>query len=225
MLTESTEMYLQVIYRLTEKEPQASVGAIARALGFSLSTVSEKVKKLTADGLVRHEWREQVSLTRNGRQAALRTLRKRRLVETFLYRLAGYGIDELYEEACRLEHVISERMADALDRLLEHPGQDPHGHPIPTREGLLPRRELPRLSEVEEGVAVMVSQLRTADPELLKYAFSLGLIPGTHCSVVSKAPLDGPVRVNIGSEDVAIALSLATLVEVEEVRVKLAGER
>ena len=214
MLSESSEMYLQAVYRLTEKERGVSISAIARVLGHSLSTVSERVSRLAAAGYLSHEWREGVSLTERGHRAACRTLRKRRLIETFLFQLADYGIHELYEEACRLEHLISDRFADALDRILGFPLHDPHGHPIPTQDGMIRTEPREALSETREGNPVRIAQLRTNNPDILSYAFLLGLVPGRICTVIEKAPLQGPVTVEIGSGRVAISLAIASIIDV-----------
>lgn len=214
-LSESSEMYLQVIWRLTEREREVSVSDIAKAMGHSLSTVSEKIVRLTEGGLLRHEWREGVSMTPKGRQAACRTIRKRRLLETFLFKMAGYGIHELHEEACRLEHVISERLSDALDRLLGYPMHDPHGHPIPARDGSFRPELLEPLSEVDEGRTVRIAQLRSADPEVLEYTARLGLLPGRSCTVMQKAPFQGPLTIADGSERIAIAFEIASIIDVQ----------
>jgi len=217
MLTESTEMYLQAVWRLTERTPQATIGAIAEHMGLSLSTVSEKVRRLSEAGLLRHEWREQVSLTKKGRTAALGTLRKRRLLETFLFERAGYGVDELHTEACRLEHVISDRLADELERLLGYPERDPHGHPIPGKDGSVARLALPTLLEVGEEEDLMVVELNTTDPEVLKYAFGIGLIPGAPCRVAERSPLRGPVSVEVDAGLKALSCELAGIVGVERI--------
>lgn len=214
-LSESSEMYLQVIWRLTEKGGEVSVSDIARAMGHTLSTVSEKIVRLTVGGFLRHEWREGVSMTPKGRKAACRTLRKRRLLETFLFRMAGYGIHELHEEACRLEHLISERLSDALDRMLGYPMHDPHGHPIPARDGSVRKELLEPLSAVDEGRTVRIAQLRSADPDVLEYAARLGLLPGKSCTVIQKAPFQGPLTIADGSERVAIAFEIAAIIDVQ----------
>jgi len=214
-LSESSEMYLQVIWRLTEKEREVSVSDISRAMGHSLSTVSEKIVRLTKAGFLRHEWREGVSITPKGRKSACRTIRKRRLIETFLFNMAGYGIHELHEEACRLEHVISERLSDALDRMLGYPRCDPHGHPIPDRDGAIAEEPLTALSSADEGRTVRIARLRSVDREVLEYAARVGLLPGRSFSVVEKAPLQGPLTLADSSgERMAISLDIASLIDI-----------
>jgi len=214
-LSESSEMYLQVIWRLTEKEREVSVTDIARAMGFSLSTVSERIVRLTDAGYLHHEWRERVSLTDKGRLVACRVIRKRRLIETFLFRMAGYGIHELHSEACKLEHVISDRLADALDRMLGYPLHDPHGHSIPERDGSVIDEPLEPLSDVESGQTVKIARLRSVNPEVLEYAANIGLVPGRSFTVVEKAPLQGPLTLTDESERIAISFEIASMIDIQ----------
>lgn len=207
-------MYIQTIFRLTRKQPSASISEIASALGFSLSTVSEKVKHLTIEGYLVHEWREHVCLSGKGRFIACKIFRKRRLIETFLFRHAGYGLHEVHEEACRLEHVISERLADALETMLDFPKTDPHGHDIPSKEGIMPERNLATLAETEDRSAVTIAALQTTDPELLKYIGDMGLIPGVICTILDKAPFDGPIRILVNGRILPLSVSMASLIEV-----------
>ena len=128
-------MYLITIYRLTRNDNSyAHTKEIAQGLNVSLPSVSEQLKKLSERGYVNYEWIQGANLTDEGEHIALSVLRKHRIIETFLIKIAGYAIDEVYEEACMLEHVVSDR----LDRMLGNPVSDPNGHPIPDREGNIP---------------------------------------------------------------------------------------
>ena len=216
MLSESTEMYLLSIYRLTEQQPAATISEIAHTMNLSLSSVSEKVKRLTENGLLEHEWRENVVLSQEGKKIALKMLRKRRLLQLFLVKMAGYDLYEVDEEACRLEHVISDRLADALDEMLDHPKLDPHGHPIPSVDGNdLCKQALP-LSKAQLGQKLKVCQLHAFDIEQVKYIHRLGLTPGVVCEVIDKAPFDGPLVIQIGERQHPIAKNLASFIGVEQ---------
>lgn len=213
MPSESSEMYIQTVFRLTEEKPSASISEIAASLGYSLSTVSEKVKHLTCDGYLEHEWREGVKLSEKGRISACKMLRKRRLIELFLYRFANYGLHEVHEEACRLEHVISERLADAFDAMLGSPQCDPHGHLIPSKEGEMQQRNLRSLAETENGTTVVIGALHTTDPELLKYISDMGLVPDVSCRLIDKAPFNGPIRVVVKGREIMLSASLASIIK------------
>jgi DtxR family Mn-dependent transcriptional regulator len=215
MTTESTEMYLETVYRLTEEAEYTKVSDIAYALGLNLSSVSEKVKKMAEEGLLEHQWREVVSLSEAGKQRALRILRKRRLIETFLFNLAGYEFDEVHEEACRLEHIISDRLADSLESILGFPQRDPHGHPIPSRDGVINHRRGLSLSQISGGKTVRIIEFYRMDDERLRYLRELGLKPQISCKVLQVAPFYGPLTIEVGQDTITIDHALASLVSVE----------
>ena len=215
MLSESSEMYLQTVFRLSEKNNEVTIGQIAEAIGHSLSTVSEKVKRLTGQGLLLHEWREGVALSQKGKRVAGKLLRKRRLIETFLVRKAGYSPYEVHQDACRLEHVVSDRLTEALDKMLDHPERDPHGHPIPSAEGDYRIRNTVPLSKIDTEVTAEISAILTTDIEVLKYIDHLGLKPESVCRIIEKAPFDGPLTISVNGKNIAVAPSIASLIEVE----------
>jgi DtxR family Mn-dependent transcriptional regulator len=217
MNSESTEMYLETVYRLTEEAEYTTVSSIAHALGLQLSTVSEKVKRLANEGLLEHQWREGVSLSEAGKHRALKILRKRRLIETFLVNLADYDFDEVREEACQLEHVISDRLTESLEKLLGFPPRDPHGHPIPSRDGVINHRKGIPLSFITSGKTVKIIEFYEMDDERLHYLRELGIKPQITCIVRQVAPFDGPLTIEIGQQTIAIARSLASLIGVEPI--------
>jgi DtxR family Mn-dependent transcriptional regulator len=214
MLTESTEMYLKAIYRLTQREAYASTSGLAAALGVSPASVSEKIKSLAEQDYLIHEWREGVALTTKGRKVALNVLRKHRLVGTFLVQKAGYEIDEIYDEACQLEHAVSDRLINRFEEILGYPTVDPLGNPIPDREGRVTPRHYRMLSEMAVGKTVVVQALETEDSERLRYLRTLGLVPGSEVVISDVAPFDGPLTVTVGKKKVAIAPALAAIVGV-----------
>lgn len=209
MLTESTEMYLITVYRLTCNVREASIRDIAARMNVSLASASEKVKHLTEQGYLHHEWREGVALSEQGRQIALRVLRKNRLIAAFLVQMADYQIDEVPEEACRLEHAISDRLADRLEALLGYPQVDPHGYPIPSRDGTIAMDSYPSLADASPGDTVMVQCLHDLDSQRLRYIRTLGLLPGTQLVVRDVAPFEGPITLEVGTSTVVIARALA----------------
>ncbi len=217
MATESTEMYLITIYRLTLKAMYASTSDIAATLDVSLPSVSEKVRRLAEQGYVYHEWRQGVSLTARGREVALNVLRKHRLAATFLVQMAGYLLDEVYEEACRLEHVMSDRLADRLEELLGYPRVDPYGYPIPGKDGTIAMEHYPTLACVSAGATVVVQRINDLDQARLRYISELGLVPNAQVEVLEVAPFEGPLVLKIDDRTVAIAYAIACEIEVEEV--------
>lgn len=215
MASESTEMYLSVIYRLTCKAERATVSEIASALGISLPSVSEKVKHLADQQLVLHEWREGVSLTAKGTRIALKMLRKRRLIETFLVELAGYELDEVHEDACRLEHAVSDRLADRLDAILGHPDMDPHGHPIPTREGTVSQVCYVPLSEFRPGDELVCRRLECLmKPDSLSFLCEKGITPGARFRVESVDEETGVFTLRLRRERIDVAPELVDAIRV-----------
>jgi len=217
MLSESTEMYLITVYRLTDDgRPFASITETANMLGIKHSSASEKVRRLAEQGYLRHDQREGVALTDEGRRIAVNVLRKHRLIKTYMVNLGGYTLDEVYDEACRLEHAITDRFADSLERLLNYPEVDPHGYPIPTRDGQVARLNYASLNDFSPGDVVIVRRIEAHNQEKLTYLRELGLVPGAAVTVESIAPFDGPLMLRIAGRPsfVHIAPSLAQEVEV-----------
>jgi DtxR family Mn-dependent transcriptional regulator len=181
-------------------------------LGVSPPSVSERIKRLAEQDLLNHEWREGTTLTDRGERIAISVLRKHRLIETFLVEKAGYDLDEVHDEACKIEHAISERLADQLAIMLDNPQLDPHGHPIPTKQGEVAAPKTMPLVDVAPGQTVIIHQVSDWDQEQLSYLKNLGLIPGTVLTILDQAPFDGPIT--LGLNDTTVALSRAMAQEV-----------
>ena len=153
---------------------------LAARLGLAPSSVTEMVKKLTVQGLVEHALYGTIVLTSRGRAEALRMVRRHRLIETWLVSEFGYGWDEVHDEAEVLEHVVSDRMIDAIDARLGYPTADPHGDPIPGADGVVPPARGVRLSELASTVTeVRVARISDSDPEVLRMLEARGIGVGT----------------------------------------------
>jgi DtxR family Mn-dependent transcriptional regulator len=209
MRTEATEMYLITVYRLTRLAPRASTKDIATLLNISQPSVSEQLKRLTQQGYLNYQWREGATLTEKGERIAINVLRKHRLLETFLVQMAGYEPDEVHEEACEMEHAISNRLVDRLEEMLGHPSVDPHGHPIPTKSGEVAEIAYRPLTDVSPGQTVFIRQVRDWETEELHYLRQLNLMPGTRVTVSTIAPFDGPLTLDVDGQSVAIARDIA----------------
>jgi DtxR family Mn-dependent transcriptional regulator len=214
MATEPTENILAVIYRLTCQMCHARTKDIADSLGVSRPTVSEKIVRLAEEGYLDHKWRKGVALTPKGRQVALKVLRKHRLIESFLVKVLKYSIDEVDEEACRLEHVVSDRLVAAMDAALGFPGVDPHGHPIPTNKGEVAASDYTSLADVPPGREFVIMQVSDRDRDRLSYLKELGLVPGARIFVLDIAPFNGPLSLKISDKALSISRSMAKLVYV-----------
>jgi DtxR family Mn-dependent transcriptional regulator len=208
-LTAPVEDYLKVIFELEAGDGVAGTNEIAAELGVAPASVSGMVRRLAEHGLITHERYRGVHLTKAGRRAALRTIRRHRVIEAYLTRALGYPWDLVHDEAERLEHAASDELIDRMAAAIGEPTTDPHGAPIPTREGTLDEPALPSLAEVDVGARVCVQRVGDRDPQQLRYLAELGITPGRHIEVLSRAPFDGPISLRIGRVTKTIGPSLA----------------
>lgn len=211
-LSRSVEDYLKTIYRLSEAGRPASTSQIAEALALAPPSVSGMVKRLSEQGLLSHEPYRGVLLTEMGRLAAVRVVRRHRLIESYLVARLGYTWDSVHDEAERLEHAVSDELVERMAEALGHPEVDPHGDPIPDARGKVAHPALSPLSDVAAGRIVEVRRVDTNDAERLRYLAAAGLIPGAAVTVVERAPFNGPVTVEVEGRSLALALDLAGVV-------------
>jgi DtxR family Mn-dependent transcriptional regulator len=208
-VTAPVEDYLKVIFELESAAGVAGTNEIAAELGFAPASVSGMVRRLAEQGLITHERYRGVRLTKAGRRAALRTIRRHRVIEAYLTRALGYPWDRVHDEAERLEHAASDELIDRMAAAIGEPTTDPHGAPIPTREGTLDEPPLPTLDEIEVGERVSVQRVGDRDPGQLRYLAELGITPGRHVEIVSRAPFDGPIALRVGNRTRSIGPALA----------------
>jgi DtxR family Mn-dependent transcriptional regulator len=176
LLTPVAQDYLKVIWSAQEwSDRPVTTKALAARLGVGTSTVSETVRRLADAGLVSHEPYGAVGLTELGRAHALQMVRRHRLLETFLVAQLGYAWDEVHDEAEELEHAVSDAFVERIATLLGNPDRDPHGDPIPGPDGTV---RVPRAHSLWESAAGQwrVARISDADPDLLRYVASVGLV-------------------------------------------------
>lgn len=208
-LTAPVEDYLKVIFELESAGEPAGTNEIAAELGVAPASVSGMVRRLAGQRLITHERYKGVRLTRDGRRAALRTIRRHRVIEAYLTQALGYPWDRVHEEAERLEHAASDELIDRMAAAIGEPATDPHGAPIPTREGTLREQSLASLADINVGRRVRVERVGDRDPGQLRYLAELGIVPGTRIEVVSRAPFDGPITLRVGRSTRSIGPALA----------------
>ncbi len=185
-LSTSTQNYLKVIWNLHEWSDEAvTASAVAEGVGLRLSTVSDAMRRLTEQGLVEHAPYGNITLTEAGRAHAVAMVRRHRLIESFLVRALGYGWDEVHEEAETLEHAVSDLMVDRIDDFLGHPTKDPHGDPIPGRDGRVPSFDAVVLTEAPVGHEGRIIRISDRDPALLRAFAEQGAGPGTEVCVAA----------------------------------------
>ena len=211
-LTRSVEDYLKAIYRLSPEGRPASTSEIAHLLEVSAPSVSGMVKRLSELGLLEHVPYKGVQLTRAGRRAALRMVRRHRLLETYLVQMLGYSWDTVHAEAERLEHAVSDTLIERMAAALGHPSVDPHGDPIPDADGSIEEPVFTPLAAVPIGETVEVRRVDEREPERLRYLASLGLTPGAVVTLRDRQPFGGPLMVEADGERLVLGQELATVV-------------
>ena len=216
-ITAGVQDYLKAIYELQQYEAPVSNGRLAARFGFSAPAITEMVKKLEALQLVNYQAREGVTLTPLGQRIALEMIRHHRLLELYLVEALGMSWDEVHDEAEILEHVLSENLEERIAAFLGDPKFDPHGSPIPTRDGTLPSRPSQLLSTLEPGTSAVVVEVDDRNADRLRYLADLGLTPATPIHVVKKAPFDGPLTLLVGEppQEQIVDSRLARLIQVE----------
>ncbi|NBC15872.1 MAG: metal-dependent transcriptional regulator [Bacteroidetes bacterium] len=216
-LSTAVEDYLKAIYKLQQHGEAVATGAIARALDISPASATNMAKRLAEMRLVHYESYQGVTLTEAGARIALEVIRHHRLLELYLKEVMDYSWEQLHEEAERLEHHISEAFESKLDELLGYPTHDPHGHPIPTREGTVDEMASHVLADVEAGQRATISHLNDDDPALLHHLEERGLLPGADLTVVDREPFDGPMTVRIDGQEQLVGQVVARSVFVQPV--------
>lgn len=215
-LTAPVEDYLKAVYELERTgDGAASTNHLAHRLGVAPASVSGMVRRLADQGLLAYERYRGVRLTAAGRRAALRTLRRHRIIESYLATVLGYPWDRVHAEAERLEHAASDELIDRMAAALGDPAFDPHGAPIPTREGAVDERRHIALVDLADGQCARVVRVSDEDGELLRHLAELALLPGAEVTVVDRAPLGGPLTLSVAGTRPAVGPAVAAQVLVE----------
>lgn len=197
MVTQAVEDYLKAIYRLQQDGSAAMTNAIAERLGLRAASVTSMLQQLSEQGLADYTPYRGVFLTETGTEAALRVIRRHRLIELYLHQHLAVPLDRVHDEAERLEHAISLYLEEKIAAKLGNPSFDPHGDPIPSSTGELPVQYSVPLYEAPLNVETIIRHIPDDDPELLRYVASLGFLPGAAVTVTRREPFDGPAYVTV----------------------------
>lgn len=183
---QAIEDYLKTIYRLAQEEFPVSTSRLAEARDVKPASVTGMIKRLASLDLVNYQKHYGVTLTESGREIALEVIRHHRLIETYLMEALGFEWDEVHEQADLLEHVISEKLEARIAAYLNHPEFDPHGAPIPRKDGTIPHVQTRPLTTMMVGDQGEISQIRSdSDSELLRLLADCGLMPGAILKVLA----------------------------------------
>jgi DtxR family Mn-dependent transcriptional regulator len=217
-ITHSTQDYLKHIFELTENGEPASTTDLAARLGIAPASVTGMVQKLAGaeHPLVQYRKHQGVRLTPAGERAALEVLRHHRLLETWLVQSLGYSWDEVHEEACRLEHVISEDFEARIAAALGNPKRDPHGDPIPDAELVMPREQAFPLANLRPAQRAVVLRVIDEDPAFLRHLDGLGLVPGANLEVITYSAFDSNLTITVqGQSPTVLGPAITTNIFVE----------
>ncbi len=213
---QAIEDYLKTIYMLEQEESPVSTSRIANARSVKPGSATSMIQRLDRLNLVNYEKHYGVTLTPAGEQIALEVIRHHRLVELYLIEALGFSWDEVHEQADILEHVIGEKLEERIAMALNYPSFDPHGDPIPSKEGVIVDVDTIALSELTAGTEAAISRVPdNADGDYLRYLSELGLIPGALLRVIEVAPFEGPLTVDIGGQTQIIGYRVASTIQVE----------
>jgi DtxR family Mn-dependent transcriptional regulator len=203
-ITPAIQDYLKALHALGGAERGVSPGGVAERLGVRAPSVTGMLKRLAEAGWVEYESGQLPRLTPRGVAEARRVIRRHRLLELFLTRVLGLDWSEVDAEADALEHAISPRLEQALAAYLGEPLEDPHGHPIPTREGTLAQRQLQPLGKFRAGQTLVIREAEDTHPERLRRWQELGLTPGATVRVRTYHPLDDLFELEVGGQVVRL---------------------
>jgi DtxR family transcriptional regulator, Mn-dependent transcriptional regulator len=214
MFSSVVEDYLKAVWVLQQSETPVATSRIAERLQLTSAAVTAMIKRLAEQGLLRHEPYYGVRLTPVGELAALRIIRRHRVLEMFLAEVLGYEWDRVHAEAERLEHAASDELIERLAKLLGEPARDPHGSAIPTATGEMDSVEYPTLADTEVGRDVRVIEVQIDKPDQLRYLGSLNLYPGARVEITQQAPFGGPVSMSVNGAPQVISRALAERIRV-----------
>jgi DtxR family Mn-dependent transcriptional regulator len=201
----TVENYIKAIYQISlASDGQAATGQLAQALGVSPGTVTSMLKTLSEGDLVSYTPYEGVRLTASGNALALRVVRRHRLIELFLVKTLDLSWDEVHEEAEHMEHAVSDRLIDKIDAYLGHPRVDPHGDPIPGRDGTLEMPASRSLAECKVGERFRLARVIDQSPEFLRFLSNSGLPLGASGEILANSPQAGIVTVRVDGQETTL---------------------
>lgn len=216
-ISPAMQEYLAEAYRIAyyhPNEPYVSTSALANVLGVSAPAVTRMVQRLEKGGYLEHEKYQGIQLTRKGEREALANIRSHRVVERFLVDVMGFGWHEVHDAADLLGNAVSERVIARMDEMTQYPRRCPHGEPIPSVDGHMPRVIDYPLNDVSVETEYIISRVNTHEEEKLRYFDTLGIKPGLRIQLVEKAPFNGPLQIRFGDEMVHLGHELAGVLRV-----------
>jgi len=217
MVSHAMENYIAAIWRLTGFGGVATTSEVARRLGVTAASTTYMFKRMAELGLVEHKEYAGVTLTPSGEQAAMGYIRRHRVTERFLVDVLGISWDRADAMSDQMEHSLPDEVVDRMHAVMGYPGACPHGFPIPTKEGILPARQLRPVAELAPGESATVAQVAENDPQLLAYFEQHGIKPGAQLAVLSRDGLGETLTLQLdrAPEPFVLGVGIARLIRVQ----------
>ncbi len=204
MTSLTEENYLKALFHLSSKKGEVTVKDLSNELAIKMPTVTSMMKKFSEKGLVKYESYKPLKLTEKGSRAAGLVIRKHRLTEMFLVEKMNFGWEEVHEIAEQIEHVKAPSFFEKMDQMLGHPKFDPHGSPIPDKEGKLEWKQFSKLSEAKAGDLFELQAVTNSDTSFLSYLNNKNFYLGLHLKIVEIEEFDGSVVVSFGENKMEV---------------------
>lgn len=215
-ISKESEEYLEAIYRLEERDGSAKTMQLASMLKVVPGSVTNTIEHLEKHKLVIHEPYRGVKLTEKGQKLALKIIRRHRLAERLLTDILHLDWSKVHDEACKLEHNLSETVVKPLEKALGNPQTCPHGNPIPSEQGKVNEAKSELLIDLSSGENGVITKITEEKQDLLQYLANLGLVPGASVKIEEKAPFNGPIIVKTMGASYALGRNVASVIWVKK---------
>ncbi len=218
MFTSAEENYLKAIYHLGSTSKKGiSTNAIAKRLDTKASSVTDMIKKLSDKSVIDYKKYQGVSLTVLGKKAAANIIRKHRLWEVFLVKKLNFSWDEVHDVAEQLEHIKSQKLIDELDAFLGFPKSDPHGDPIPDKDGNMVIRKKVKLSTLKPKEESVLLGVKDSSDDFLRYLDKKEIAIGNTIKILAIEPFDKSMQVVVNKNELSITNEVAENLLVKEI--------
>lgn len=210
-LTSTEENYLKALFKISVSNGtgKSGINELAESLSLKPASVNEMLKRLKEKKLVDYEKYGKVELTKTGKSSAVDLIRKHRLWETFLYEKLSFSWEEVHEVAEELEHIKSKKLIDQLDDFLGNPKFDPHGDPIPDKNGVFIQQSKKTLNDIEIGARCRMVAVKDNSRTFLQYVVSLGLAINNEIKIISREAFDGQLTIEINGNEKSVSQKFA----------------
>lgn len=216
-MNRNLEDYLKNIYSIQHSSGKVTTSILAEKLHISPAAVSDMISKLSKSGYIKNIPYKGFELTKKGESIALNLVRKHRIWEVFLLEQLQYPWDKVHNEAENLEHASSDELISRLEKFLEFPKFDPHGHPIPDKAGKIPTDKTLPVSELKIGNHAVIKQVSDENPEVLIYLSKVGLKLNDEIKIIEKINFDNSIQIRFKSEKIFLSEKLSTNIFVKKI--------